>query len=303
MRPIYLFVFLRVFVVRFEVALLFTLSRCALASIASLILISSAQAQVQPRTVTDPQDLINWYYAATFGTGVYTAGDRSVTVLQLPYSRELKAVSEDSVGIRFKFSATLGFYDYSFNSAVSGDIPHRISTLSLMPGLEWQVPLSPRGTVRPYFDAGAGQEIAGRESAWIYDFGIKSRFVLAEDHGVEFALANSLTAAGYRPRGGPNNPFGYFAIGLDMTIPTEGSLFGRPANIGITPIYYYYFNRLRFAEFSDPDNRVREEFELAVSIVTHEPWSLKAFEFDRIGIAVRTSGDVTGISIFTSLPF
>ena len=84
--------------------------RCALAAIASLVVLSSARAQSQPRTVRNPQELINWYYAATFGTGIYTAGDRSVSVLQLPFSRALKTVAEDGTGLRFKVSTTLGFY-------------------------------------------------------------------------------------------------------------------------------------------------------------------------------------------------
>ena len=65
-------------------------------------------------------------------------------------------------------------------------------------------------------------------------------------------------------------------------------------------MYYYYFNHLNFAEFDSPNNRIREEFELAVSIVARKPWSLKFFDVDRVGIA---SGDVTGVSLFTSLPF
>lgn len=283
--------------------MLFKLSCRAIVAVASLILLSPVLAQSQPATVSDRQDLINWYYSATFGTGVYTAGDRSVSVLQLPYSRELKTVADDGTGLRFKLSTTFGFYDYSISSSIANDIPHRISTLSVMPGLEWEVPLSPRWTVRPYADAGFGQELAGRESAWIYDFGVKSRILIAQDKGVEFALINSLAAAGYRPRGGPTNPFGYVATGLDMTIPTNGSLFGRPVFIGVTPVYLYYFNHLSFAEFDDPRNRIREEAELAVSIVTRKPWSLKFFDFDRVGVAIRTSGDVTGVSLFTSLPF
>jgi hypothetical protein len=283
--------------------LLLSLLRCAAAAAVSLILCSSAQAQVQPRAATDPQDLINWYYAATFGTGVYTSGDRTVSVLQLPFSHQLKTVAEDGSGLRFKVSTTLGFYDYSFDSALGGSFPDRVSTLSLLAGLEWEFPLSQRWTLRPYFDAGAGQELEGRQSAWIYDFGVKSRFLLAQDKGVDFMLVNSLTSAGYRPRGGPNNPFGYLATGLDVNVPTDRSLFGRAVNIGITPIYYYYFSRLRFAEFSEADNRIREEFELAISMVARKPWSLKLFDVDRLGLAIRTSGDVTGVSLFTSLPF
>ena len=275
----------------------------AIVTIASLVLLSPVLAQSQPATVGDRQDLINWYYSASFGTGVYTAGDRSVSVLQLPYSRELQSVADDGTGLRFKLSTTFGFYDYNISSSISKDIPHRISTLSVMPGLEWEVPLSSRWTVRPYADAGFGQELAGRESAWIYDFGVKSRVLIAQDKGVEFALVNSLAAAGYRPRGGPSNPFGYVAAGLDVTIPTNGSLFGRPVYIGVTPVYLYYFNHLSFAEIDDPRNRIREEAELAISIVTRKPWSLKFFDFDRIGLAIRSSGDITGVSLFTSLPF
>jgi hypothetical protein len=283
--------------------MLYTLLRCAIAAITSLILLAPAQAQSPPGTVSDRQDLINWYYAATFGTGIYTAGDRTVSVLQLPYSHALRTVADDGAGLMFKFSTTLGFYDYKVDSAFRGNVPHRLSTISVLPGLEWEFPLSERWAIRPYFDAGAGQEIAGRESAWIYDFGVKSRFLLAQDKGVEFALINSLTSAGYRPRGGPNTPFGYVATGLDIVIPTERIMFERTVYISFAPIYFYYFNRLTFAEFDNPNNRIREEVELAVSIVTRKPWSLKFIDVDRVGLAVRSSGDVTGVSLFTSLPF
>lgn len=282
---------------------MFTLLRCLVAAVASLIVLSSAQAQMQPKTVIDRQDIINWYYAATFGTGVYTAGDRSVSVLQLPFSHAIRTVADDGIGLKFKLAATLGFYDYNVDSVFGGNVPDRLSTFSVLPGVEWEFPLSRRWTIRPYVDAGVGQQLAGRESAWIYDFGVKSRFLLGEDKGVEFALVNSLTSAGYRPRGGPTRPFSYFATGLDLTIPTGHELFGRTAFIGFTPVYINYFSRFGFAEFRDSNNQLREEFELAVSILARKPWSLKLFDFDRVGIAVRSSGDITGVSLFTSLPF
>lgn len=282
---------------------MFKLWRFAAAFALAFVLLASAQAQVQTNTVSERQSLINWYYAATFGTGTYTAGDRSVSVIQLPFSHSLQTVEEDGIGLRFKVSATVGFYDYDLNNVVHGNVPDRLSTLSLLPGLEWQMLLNKRWTIRPYVDAGYGKELTGGQSAWIYDFGVKSRFIFAEDHGVEFALANALASAGYRSRGGPTQTFGYLATGLDITIPTGKPLFGRMAYIGFTPVYYYYFNRLNFAEFDDPGNRIREEFELAVSLVARKPWSLKYFDVDRVGIAIRSSGDVTGVSLFTSLPF
>lgn len=257
----------------------------------------------QTRAVQDRQDLINWYYAATFGTGVYTAGDRTVAAIQLPISRVLRPVGEGRYGLQLKIPVTLGVYDYTFDAAFSGEYPDQVSTVSVMPGLEWEMPLSRRWTLKPYFSAGLGQELSGRESALIYDFGIKSRFLVGEDKGVEFALVNVLTAAGYRPRGGPAQPFGVFAVGLDMVIPTNRILFGREAFIGFTPSYYYYFNKISFAEINDVDNRLREQVELAISVMSRKPWSLKYFDVDRVGLAIRSSSQVFGVSLFTSLPF
>jgi hypothetical protein len=279
------------------------LVRCAVAGIAWVLLSSAAHAQVPTGTVRERQDLINWYYAATFGTGVYTAGDRSVSVFQLPFSHAMQTIEQDGIGLRFKLATTFGFYDYDFDNVLNAQIPDRLSTFSILPGVEWEIPLTRRWAIRPYVDAGYGREIAGSQSALIYDFGVKSRFLIARDRGVEFALVNSLTSAGYRPGGGSNKPFGYLASGVDITIPTERNLFGQDVSIGFTPVYYYYFNRLRFSEFSDPSNSIREEFQLALSIIAAKSWSLKFFEVDRIGLSLRSSGDVTGVSLFTSLPF
>ena len=275
-----------------RLGLLFALAVCA-----------ALPAHGQTRAVQDQQDLINWYYAATFGTGVYAAGDRTVAVIQLPISYALVPISEDRYGLTLKIPVTFGFYDYSFDAVFVGDLPNQLSTLSVMLGLEWELPLTHRWTLRPYFSGGAGRELSGAESALIYDYGLTSRFLLAEDKGVEFALVNSLTAAGYRPRNAPSQPFGVFAVGLDIVIPTNRVLFGRDALIGFTPIYYYYFNQLKFAKVNDADNRIGEEFELALSVMSRKPWSLKYFDVDRVGFAIRTSKDVVGVSLITSLPF
>ena len=282
---------------------MFAVLRDAVAGIAWVLWSSAAQAQAPQATVRERLDVINWYYAATFGTGVYTAGDRSVSVVHLPFSRALKSVDQDGTGLKFKLSTTFGFYDYYIDSILKVKYPDRVSTFSVLPGIEWEVPLTTGWTIRPYLDAGYGWEIAGSKSALIYDFGVKSRFLIARDNGVEFSLVNSLTSAGYRPSGEPNKPFGYFASGLDITIPTERTLFGQEVSIGFTPVYFFYFNRLRFSEFTDSSNAIRDEFQLALSLIARKPWSLKIFHFDRLGLSLRSSGDVTGVSLFTSLPF
>ena len=80
-------------------------------------------------------------------------------------------------------------------------------------------------------------------------------------------------------------------------------MFGRSVVLSILPIYYYYFRRLRFAEFDDPDNKIHEEGELAISVLAKQPFTVLGMNVDRVGVAVRYATDVKGFRIFTTLPF
>jgi hypothetical protein len=157
--------------------------------------------------------------------------------------------------------------------------------------------------LKPYVSAGAGWEFGGDESAWIYDWGLRSRYRIGSDRGTTFSLVNRLSLAGYNPSGGPHEPLGMFALGLDIRVPTGRELFERPIVLSILPVYYYYFRKLGFGEIQDRDNTVREETELALSLLARQPFKVLGIEVDRLGIAVRSGDGVTGFRFFTTLPF
>jgi len=260
-------------------------------------------ASAQTRAVEDDQQLINWYYAATYGTGIYSAGDRTVGVLQAPLSFTMREAGEDQWGLRITLPISFGFYDFDFDDVIENGLPNRISTFSAVPGIEFEKKVMPRWLLKPYVSAGAGWELGGDESAWIYDVGIRSRFLIGERKRSALSLVNILSLAGYHPSGGPHEPLSLFAIGFDIEIPVSGKLFGRAVVVSVLPAYYYYFKRLDFAEISDRDNKIQEETELLISLLAREPFTVLGINVDRLGIAVRGNEDVSGFSIFTSLPF
>jgi len=269
--------------------------------IACLAAMPSSHAQT--RAVEDDQDLINWYYAATFGTGIYSAGDRTVGVLKIPLSRTLREAGEDQWGLRLILPVTVGIYDFDFDSIVEDGLPTRVNTLSFVPGLEFEKYIVPRWLLKPYVSAGGGWDLDGEESAVIYDAGLRSRFRMGEHKDIALSLVNRLSVAGYYPSGGHHEPLSMFAIGVDIELPFGGALFGRSFNLSILPIYYYYFRRMRFAEIDDADNRIREESELAFSVLAKKPFKVLGMNVDRIGLAFRTGDNVKGIRVFTTLPF
>ena len=275
--------------------------RILVVAAASVAAISAAQAQT--RSVEDDQDLINWYYSAIYGTGIYTTGDRTVGVLQIPVSHTLRESSDDQWGLRLTLPVSFGFYDFSFDAVIEDGLPDRINTLSFVPGLEFEKRIVPRWLLKPYVSVGAGWELGGDESAVIYDAGLRSRFRMGEHRETVLSLVNRLSLAGYYPSGGHHEPLGMFAIGVDVEVPAGGALFGRPVVLSILPIYYYYFRRLRFSEFDDVDNKIHEETELAVSVLAKQPFTVLGMNVDRVGVAVRYNAEVRGFRIFTTLPF
>jgi len=260
-------------------------------------------AHAQTRAVEDDEELLNWYYASTYGTGIYSAGDRTVGILQAPLSFPLRESSEEQWGLRITLPVSLGFYDFDLGEVIDDGLPSRVSTISVVPGIEFEKRVSPRWLLRPYVSTGYGWEIGGEESAWIYDTGVRSRFRLGDDRGTIFSLVNWLSLAGYQKSGSSREPLGMFATGIDMEIPTGKTLFDRPVTVSILPTYYYYFRRLDFAEVNDRDNKLREQWELAFSLLAQEPFRVLDIEVDRIGIALRRTSDLIGFRIFTSLPF
>ncbi len=260
-------------------------------------------ASAQTRAVQDDQDLINWYYAATYGTGIYSAGDRTVGVLQAPLSFHLRESNEEQWGLRITLPVSFGFYDFDLEEVVDNGLPRRLNTLSIVPGVEFDKHVSPRWLLKPYVSAGAGWELGGEESAWIYDVGLRSRYLIGERKRSVLSMVNRLSLAGYYPSGGAYEPFSLFAIGFDIEIPTGRTLFDRPITVSVLPAYYYYFKKLGFSEVNDKDNTIREQTELMLSLLAKEPFNVFGIDVDRIGIAFRTNEDVTGFSIFTTLPF
>lgn len=248
-------------------------------------------------------DLIDWYYAALFGTGAYHSGDRTVSVLQIPFSKELQPADADHAGIRLTLPISFGFYDFDFDELLGGSTPHSLSTVSILPGVEANIPVTSNWTLKPYASVGQGREISGEASAWIYGTGVKSSIAMPFGNDSELSLGNQLTLLGYSPSDAPRQSLGLFVAGLNLSIPSSFRLWDRATNVDYHLIYYYYFNPLSFATWDNTENKISEQSEFGVSLRTRTPVSLKLFDIDRIGLAFRIGGGVQGIRLFFNLPY
>jgi hypothetical protein len=281
---------------RFAVLLLALAGTCASASGAP----TSRQAQ-------SPEELINWYYAGVFGTGIYTAGDRTVGVVQIPFAYTWQPASAEHWGVKFTLPVSFGFYGFELSDIAEGQLPKSVSTASILPGVELEMQVLENWRLQPFVAFGKGWELDNGQSALLYHAGVKSQLTFPLGRG-RFMLGNTVSYAGYSTEATGNQPMSRIITGLNFSFPTNGTVADRPVDFGIHLIHYLYATQLRFPLVSDVDNKTRNEFEVAFSLTTQRPFAFGAFgqslfDLDRVGLAFRVGADVVGIRLFFSLPY
>ena len=78
---------------------------------------------------------INYVFATDLGSGVYDLNGRTLQIYQLKYRRELRAVTDDQLGVRFEVPVTFGFFDFDPVDVISQGLPSRVDSFSVVPGI------------------------------------------------------------------------------------------------------------------------------------------------------------------------
>lgn len=179
-----------------------------------------------------------------------------------------------------------------------------IGTFAAVPGVEIDVPLSARWSVKPLAYAGLGKEFHGGPSAAIYWAGAKARAALtAGDHGVD--VVASLRYAGFTARGEASGDLVPLRVGVEVTRPM------RNRTLGDDPLnWYLHVARTHYvdddaAAAGAPPLTVDDEWELGAAFGKRDArLRLGRLSWDRVGIAVTldSGGDFSGFRlVFRSL--
>ncbi len=256
---------------------------------------ASAPARAQERAQT-PAQLIDWYYAATFGTGVYRVGERTVTMVKLPFGYEVRPGTDEQWGVRLKLPVTAGFYNLS--NAVNDVLSRNFATLAVMPGIEFEKDVGQNWTLRPTASLGYAQDVTTGNRSTLYEIGVRSAWSRAFER-VDFTLGNALLYAGNAAQDGVTQNLGLFTTGLNFLMPTGGLLLDRASNIGVHVVHYLFFNQMDFLFAQEGRRSVNQQYEVALTFGTYRPTQLLGFEIDRIGIGLRFGEDLFAVRLVT----
>ena len=261
---------------------------------------ASAQTTVQERSQNVDQ-LFNWYYASVFGTGYYKIGEESVAVVRLPFAYTLREPSEEHWGIKLTFPVAAAFARFDLQDFDLGNVS--TAGLSVLPGIEAQIPVGKRWTVKPFANVGMGRDFQHDTNALIYSVGVSSIYQRPINDNVLSAVGAKLTYAGYQS-GGEKSVLGALSVGGDLGFPLRKEISGRPLILGTQLIGTVYFNNLDFLMPGSGTEKVSSEVEVGLTLSVRRPFEVLGIGFDRIGIAYRRgSNDLRGVRLVGAFPF
>jgi hypothetical protein len=254
------------------------------------------QAQAVLPAGSEPPKQVHWAVGAFFGTGWYRVDDnRSVYVLRIPPRQTLSRASLDEdgnrqLGIEVQYPVSLGLNRLD-------EIPDFVefdnySTISFTPGVQVEVPINPRWSLRPYAHVGYGWESETQEGAAIWYGGVKSRYLLSDSRS-RWSLLNGLFFAGYKPEFEDRGQYASFMTGLEAKHPIQSfRLDDDPLYLNWYLTYDWFFDELSFHIDAERVESFRDQWELGLALGKRDaPIKIWFMSFEHIGLAYRWSSD------------
>ena len=209
---------------------------------------------------TSEVELTNFAFANYLGAGFYSSGNTKLFLFRVPFSSDLTEVTKEKAGLRLNYPVALGvgiIDDRDFPEI--GDIVdlNNFVTLSVMPGLEYILPMTDIWSLAPFIDLGIAQDFANETTVGIGGIGAKSFVSLEFDHS-RLTIANRLVFAEQENLdSGANSNFASFETGLEYILPTNYTISGSLVSFSVYFINYHYMDDLALG--GSVENRISLE--------------------------------------------
>ena len=262
--------------------------------LAALLLVT---AVARADGVDDEEDFINYAFATWIGSGVYKMKDRNMTIFRAPLSWEFREAEEGKPGYKALLPVTLGMHD-------STDFDDKVGSLSFVPGLEVGFMLQPRWLVKPYAQAGIGQDFSDGSAAFIYGAGIKTlTWTDVNDYRVSFGLGGLLAASKVR-HGGNEETFSKIDLGIDVGRETAIKMFD--GNLVVNAFYTvsYFANDVEFPQVDEEPGKIHVLHEIGLTFSTNPELDFAGISGLRGGFGYMFgSNNFQGLSFNAGFPF
>lgn len=260
---------------------------------------------VNLKAADDSEDtvaLTNFAFSSYLGSGFYTTSKQDVFVLQLPFDFTIKPKTETEAGWLLKLPITIGFINID-NKNITQNNPrlNDVATLTFLPGIEYQRPITANWTLIPFADYGFARDLSTTDNVLIIGSGIKSYYNLHLKDSMITLGNRFLYARSRNKQADTTADYSLIETGLNYRVTNDYSFNGDPLYTNFYYIYFYYPNDLVFLE--QTDNPVRVGIEHEVGFTFSNLPSFFFFDKPEIGLGVRSGNGVTAYRLVFGMPF
>jgi hypothetical protein len=243
---------------------------------------------------------INHAFATELGTGVYDMGGRSIFVIRVTPRHELRAATTTQYGIRLIAPIAAGSFDFNPFDSLQPNVPDRVDSFSVMPGVEFDLPRGGDWLLTPWLRAGASFS-AGASDGLLFGAGARLTWE-GERGGLTITRLHELAVVNVDYRSAlPSDLFVRLRNAVDLRRPTLRISRNRHLLAG-----FYALGDI----VTDPPDVPLEageqsivQLEFGVTFNTEPRPRIGSWRWPRLGFGYRIAGDFSGWRIVVGAPF
>ena len=230
----------------------------------AVVLVTTGQAQTTP--IDELEGIPSYSYAIFTGTGFYKLNDRRLLVLRAPFSWRIRDREPETgqMSIKLLLPMALGITDFEKISDIPELDVDSLATLSFVPGVELEFPVTVEWAIKPFIQAGLGWDLKSSAHTAIWGGGLRTRYQPRIGDSSNWTFGGEFLAAGNNPgNDAPNTRFNRFGIGAEHRLPLSGSIMNRKVSIHTQLLGYYYLND---QDFLPPHERIELNHSIEVGV-------------------------------------
>jgi hypothetical protein len=254
-----------------------------------------------PPALAQDADLDPILFADLGGAQVEDVTASSFAVYRIPLSYRLRSLEDRPWGLRLTFPVSLGSYRVEALDQVDEFIAN-IQTASVIPGVEFELPVRERWVLKPFAEIGIGTDSRGGGTDVLYGAGLRA--VGAYRPGRSSTLTVG-TSAIYKQPSSSRESFDSYSkleVGLDARWPLGFSIGRRRALGGVFGIARRYF-QLDLERLGEQPLEIDEGYEVGFSFSTDPVMAISKLEIPWIGIGYQFGEIFGGIRLYLDFPF
>jgi len=237
---------------------------------------------------------VNVPFVMHYGVGSFSAGQQTLRAFSARATFKLRSYQRDRWGLRLRLTGVIATYDFRSVTDLTVD---NLQTVAFVPGLEFQVPLGDRVTLRPFQDLGLGRALDDGRTFLVSSTGILSEFVFPWK-GFEFGIEPSLKYSFSVAEGDRyDEDFGDFVLAADARHHLWFDLAGYTPVLGVYVGYTNYFDDLVFGVADGTPVRLTQQYDVGIAADFVPRIKVWLFRIPRVSVGWAFGDNGSGVRI------